>query len=89
MAKIKIKLIDILYWAALIAADIFIFLILSLLLMGYDDSYDISKGEYWSLSSMNTTEKLIYIFYIIWIGLNTIGLIYFGYKIYKRIKNNT
>jgi hypothetical protein len=89
VAKIKIKLIDILYWAAFIAADIFIFLILSLLLMGYDDSYDISKGEYWSLSSMNTTEKLIYIFYLIWIGLNTIGLVYLGYKIYKRIKNNT
>ena len=85
----KYKLIDILYWAAFIAADIFIFLILSLLLMGYDDSYDISKGEYWSLSSMNTTEKLIYIFYLIWIGLNTIGLVYLGYKIYKRIKNNT
>ena len=31
--------------------------------MGYDDNYDSSKGEYWSLSSMNSTEKMIYICY--------------------------
>ena len=89
MAKIKIKIIDMLFWVAFIGADVFIFLVLSILLMGYDDSYDISKGEYWSLKSMNATEKLIYFFYIIWIGINIIGLVYIGHKIYKRIKNNT
>ena len=89
MAKIKIKIIDMLFWVAFIGADVFIFLLLGILLMGYDDSYDISKGEYWSLKSMNATEKLIYFFYIIWIGINIIGLVYIGHKIYKRIKNNT
>jgi len=78
-----------LFWVAFIGADVFIFLLLGILLMGYDDSYDISKGEYWSLKSMNATEKLIYFFYIIWIGINIIGLVYIGHKIYKRIKNNT
>jgi hypothetical protein len=89
LAKIKIKIIDMLFWVAFIGADVFIFLLLGILLMGYDDSYDISKGEYWSLKSMNATEKLIYFFYIIWIGINIIGLVYIGHKIYKRIKNNT
>jgi uncharacterized membrane protein len=44
MIKTKIRIVDIVYWLALIGADIFIFLIIGLLLMGYDDSYDISKG---------------------------------------------
>jgi hypothetical protein len=57
MAKTKIRLIDIIFWIAIIGADLFVFIILGLLLMGYDDNYDSSKGEYWSLASMSTTEK--------------------------------
>ncbi|MBS1570836.1 MAG: hypothetical protein JST62_00360 [Bacteroidetes bacterium] len=89
MVKTKIRLIDIIYWLAIIAADIFVFLIIGLLLMGYDDSYDNSKGEYWSLASMNTTEKIIYICYNAWIILNIIGLAYIGRKIYRRLKYGT
>lgn len=86
MKKIKIRLTDIIYWLALISADIFIFFILSLLLMGYDDNYDSSKGEYWSLVSMNTTEKILYISYNLWILLNIIAIIYIGKKVYKWLK---
>lgn len=88
MTKKKIRIVDIVYWIALIGADIFIFLILGLLQMGYDDSYDSSKGEYWSLASMNTTKRIIYLCYNTWIGLNIIGLFYIGRKIYGRIKNS-
>ena len=44
----KIRFIDIIYWLALLAADFFVYIVLGLLLMGYEDSYDKSKGELWS-----------------------------------------
>ena len=84
----KIRFIDVVYGVAIIGADLFIFIILGLLLMGYDDSYDSSKGEYWSLASMNTTEKIIYICSNAWIILNIIGLVYIGRKIYRKTKKN-
>ena len=88
MKKIKIRITNIIYWLALISADIFILLILGLLLMGYDDNYDSSKGEYWSLASMNTTEKILYFSYNLWIILNIIAIIYLGKKVYKWFKEN-
>lgn len=86
MDKFQIRLKDILIWVVIIAVDIFVFIILGLLLMNYDDFYDSSKGEYWSLGSMNSTEKIVYICYNAWIVLNIIGLLYIGRKIYKKIK---
>lgn len=88
MKKIKIRITNIIYWLALISADIFILLILGLLLMGYDDNYDSLKGEYWSLASMNTTEKILYFSYNLWIILNIIAIIYLGKKVYKWFKEN-
>lgn len=37
--------------------DIFLFIISGLLLMNYDDFYDNSKGEYWSLARINPKRK--------------------------------
>ena len=82
MAKLKIRFIDIIYGIAIIAADLFVFIILGVLLMGYDDNYDSSEGEYWCFESMNMNEKIIYICYNFWIVLNIIGFIYIGRKIY-------
>ena len=86
MTKFKIRFIGVVYLIALLSADVFIFLILSLFQMGYEDNYDVSKGEPWSLASMNSSEKILYICYISWIVLNIIGLFYLGYKIYKMIR---
>ncbi|PIV49894.1 MAG: hypothetical protein COS19_06285 [Flavobacteriaceae bacterium CG02_land_8_20_14_3_00_34_13] len=85
MVKTKIRFKQILIWLAIIAVDIFVFIILGLLLMNYDDFYDSSKGEYWSLASMNPKEKALYICYNIWVVLNIIGLTYIGNKIYRKI----
>jgi len=74
----------ILIWLAIIIFDILVFIILGLLLMNYDDFYDSSKGDYWSLVSMNSTEKIIYICYNAWIVLNIIGLLYIGRKLYRK-----
>ena len=75
----------------IICANFSVFAVLGLFLMGYDDHYNTSKGEYFSLASMNTTEKMLYICYNTWIILNIIGLIciliYIGRKMYKRISN--
>lgn len=86
MGKKKFRFIDIVYWLAIISVDILVFIILGVLLMGYDDSYYSSKGEYWSLASMNILEKIIYIGLHIWSILNIFGLIFIGRKIYKQIK---
>lgn len=83
---IKIRLVDIAYWAAIIGTDIFIYMILGILLMRYDDNWDSSQGEYGSLASMDLTDTIIYIMYNCWHLINAIAIIYIGYKIYKRIK---
>ena len=77
-------------WPSIIVTDIFIFLFLGLLQMQYDDFYDESKGEYWSLASMNMQEKIYFFALEFWVILNIIGLVYIlfyiGRKIYKRKK---
>jgi len=88
MAKLKIRLIDFIYGITIIVIDLFVFILLGVLLMGYDDNYDSLEGECWSFASMNTSEKIIYICYNSWIILNIIGLAYICWKIYARSKKN-
>ena len=89
MVKTKIRFVDIIYWLAIIGADIFVYMILGVLQMDYDDNYDSSKGEYWSLASMNKWQLIFYFLLQLWNILNIIGLIFIGRKIYKRIKYGT
>ena len=89
MVKTKIRFVDIIYWLAIIGADIFVYIILGILQMDYDDNYDSSKGEYWSLSSMNKWQLIFYFLLQLWNIINIIGLIFIGRKIYKRIKYGT
>lgn len=64
-----------------VIVDIGIYIFLGLLLMSYDDFYNESKGAYWSLASMTTFEKSVYISLIIWNIINWIlgGLIVFKF----------
>ena len=89
MVKTKIRFVDIIYWLAIIGADIFVFIVLGILQMDYDDNYDSSKGEYWSLESMNKRQLIFYILLQLWNVLNVIAVIFIGIKIYKRIKYGT
>lgn len=86
MGKTKICFIDIIVWLVIIGADIIVYIILGVLQMDYDDSYDSSKGEYWSLASMNTRQLLYYFALQLWNIINIIGVIFIGREIYKRIK---
>jgi hypothetical protein len=89
MDKTKIRFVDIIFWLSIIGADIFVYIVLGVLQMDYDDNYGISKGEYWSLASMNTRQLIFYFALQFWNIVNIIGLIYIGRKIYKRIKYGT
>jgi hypothetical protein len=89
MVKTKIRFVDVIYWLAIIGADLFVYIVLGLLLMGYDDNYYSSKGEYWSFASMNSTEKIIYFALQTWNVINIIGVIYIGHRLYKRTKYGT
>jgi hypothetical protein len=89
MGKIRIRFVNIIYWIAIIGADIFVYIVLGILQMDYDDNYDSSKGEYWSLASMNKWQLLFYFLLQLWNIINIIGLIFIGRKIYKRIKYGT
>jgi hypothetical protein len=89
MAKIKIRFIHVVYCLAIILADVFIYLVLGLLQMDYDDSYDSSKGEYWSLASMNNRQLIYYFALHLWNILNILGLILMLRKLYKRIKSTS
>ena len=80
MIKFKKKQKNILIGTILILFDIVVYLFLGLALMQYDDFYDESKGEYWSLASMTFSEKIPYIGINIW---NILNLIAIGYIIYR------
>ena|SRR5579875_3017841 len=85
--RYKIRLLDVIYAIALILADLFIFMVLGLFFMGYDDFYDESKGPYMSLQSMKTSEKIIYFAINLWYIANTVLIIWAGFKIYKWFKS--
>jgi hypothetical protein len=89
MSKIRIRFVDIILGLIIIGIDILVYLFLGILQMDYDDSYNSSKGEYWSLASMNKWQLLYYCMLQLWNILNIFGLIFIGRKIYKRIINET
>ncbi|THV56837.1 hypothetical protein EZV76_16530 [Flagellimonas alvinocaridis] len=72
----------------LIMLDLAVYIVLGLLLMDYDDFYDKSKGEYWSLESMTASQKATYIGLNIWHILNIIIIGYLIYRIIKIVRNN-
>ncbi|PQV44321.1 hypothetical protein CLV33_1264 [Jejuia pallidilutea] len=72
----------------LIMLDLAIYVVLGLMLMDYDDFYDESKGEYWSLASMTTSQKATYIGLNIWNIINILIIGYIVYRIIKIVKNN-
>jgi hypothetical protein len=56
--------------------------------MNYDDFYDASKGEYWSLESMTFWQKVNYISFNLWFVLNIALIGYVIYRIIKKVKSN-
>ena len=89
MAEKSFRFIDFVYLIAIILFDLTVYIILGLLLMGYDDTYESSKGEYWSFGSMNNQEKAFYIAINVWNVLNIVGVTFLVYRIFRRLKYGT
>lgn len=69
----------------LIILDFFVFIFCGIYMMGYDDFYDESQGEYFSFSSMKMEYKIVWGFYNFWIILNFLALLYIICKVYKKL----
>lgn len=67
--------------------DIVIYIFLGLVLLGYEDFYDESKGEYWSLASMTLGQKVAYICWHIWFAINILLILYIIIRFVKQIKD--
>ena len=67
----------------IIVLDLAIYIFLGLLLMEYDDFYESSKREYFSLTSMTVRQKAVWISYNIWIGLNLIAIACLFFLLFK------
>lgn len=65
--------------------DLLVFVFCGIYMMGYDDIYDESQGEYFSFSSMKTEYKIVWGFYNFWMVLNCILLFYVIYRVYKKM----
>ncbi|GAB3974256.1 hypothetical protein GCM10028806_29730 [Spirosoma terrae] len=70
---------------ALVATDLFIYACLGVALMRYDDSYDESKGEYWSWVSMTPFDRTISVTLTIWNIVNIVTVGYLIYKAYRKL----
>jgi hypothetical protein len=77
----------VIYLVVLAIMDLIVYIVLGLLMMGYDDTYDESKGAYWSWQSMNTHERLISSAFLIWNLINIIAIIFLIYRCIRWIRN--
>jgi hypothetical protein len=59
-----------------------------MLLMNYDDFYDESEGEYWSLGSMTMSEMATYIGLNVWHVVNLIAIGYIIFIVFKKFRRN-
>ncbi len=75
---------QILLFILFIIIDLALWVIIGLIILNYENFYDESKGEYWSLTSMTVIEKIAYFSYYIWIILNIALIIYFAYRLIKK-----
>ncbi|GEL11195.1 hypothetical protein SAMN05192550_2180 [Flavobacterium glycines] len=76
---------NILIAIGLIVFDLVVYLFLGVMLMGYDDTYEESKGEYWSLASMTFWQKVNYISLYLWYLINIIFIVFLIYKMLNKI----
>jgi len=66
--------------------DFFLYIFIGLMLLNYEDFYDTTKGEYWSWKSMDSFDRIVYIFWYIWWILNITGILYLAFRIYQFFK---
>ena len=70
----------------LVVLDFAIYIFFGLVILNYEDFYNESKGEYWSLMSMTTVEKIAYVGYFVWCIVNILLILWFTYKLIKVLR---
>lgn len=75
-----------LFWFVFISIDLALYIIIGLILLNYEDTWDSTKGYYWSLGGMTLLEKVAYISYYILIVINILIIIYLSFKFFKYLK---
>lgn len=71
-------------YISIVVIDLLIYLVLNFGLVNYEDSFDGSKGEFYSLASMETSEKISYLSLILWYIINSILLCIILFKLWKK-----
>ena len=74
----------VIFFILFIIIDFALWIAIGLTILNYEDFYDESKGEYFSLASMTAIEKVAYIGYYIWIILNIILVISITYRLINK-----
>ena len=84
----KFKYKNIIKWVVILVLDYLVFAVLGLFLMDYDDFYVESQGEYWSLASMDTFQKCVYILLNLWWLLNFLFLIKILWSCWTKLRKS-
>ncbi len=79
---------NILIVIVIILFDLAVYIFFVMMLMSYDDLYDESKGEYWSLESMTSWQKASSIGINIWHVINLTVIGYVIFRVIKTIRKN-
>lgn len=86
--SIKIRFKHLAVAIAIVAFELFSFIVLGLYAMECEDKYNSVMGAFGSYASMNSVDKVFYFGYISWIIIHLIGFIYIVRIIYKRLKRS-
>ena len=73
--------------SVLVIFDLLVYLFLGISMMGYEDNYIPSKGEFNSWESMSRFDKSVTVVLSFWNLANVVAILYIGYKIYKKVKS--
>jgi hypothetical protein len=67
------------FWLAIIMADLFIYLIIAMALMSYEDHFEPTEG-------MTTSGRIAFTAYYLWIIINILFIAWALWKAYRLIK---
>jgi len=81
--SIKNRVVNIVFWIAVLMADLIGYVFIGLLMMKYDDNYDVSKGTYGSWKSMTDFDRAVFASLYLWHTLNIFFLGWVLWKFYK------
>jgi hypothetical protein len=74
-------------YLSIVVINLLLYLVLTFGLVNYEDAFDGSKGEFYSLSSMEITEKIGYLSLILWYVINSILLCLVLFKLWRKKKH--